>query len=311
MMLRMAFSPFAHPLAGVVTARGDAARGVQVGADGGRAAPPEPRVRSDGRAVVDLEPGIGGELLARVRGVLDVVRLGEGEAPAAEGPGQLGDVGLVVAIVRAQAVELHHLAGVVLVGDVGAGGVVEHGVQPEGHGRILADEHEEVVELRQPLAPEQLQLLEHQGGVVDLVPAGGEEVVPEERQALLEGVGVVLHPPGQQRLRCVEAVPPGVGALHQERVGRGHRRHVHAAGHGRVGADQGLQDHVRGRQRRVEGRGIVGGAGAVDPGVDGRARRQGLEDRRVRGREAEARPPGEVLRIGKGPAGDGGQGGHG
>ena len=66
----------------------------------------------------------------------------------------------------------------------------------------------QVVELSQALVAEQLELLDDQGGDVDLVPAGGKQIVPEQGHGLLEGVGIRLPPPSAKGPEVSQNIGP-------------------------------------------------------------------------------------------------------
>ena len=84
--------------------------------------------------------------------------------PAGERPRGLLDVFFGV-MAAAEREELHHFTGVVLVG---LGLLVDRRVQPDQHGRVLADRGYERAEVAQRLRAEQVVLAEHEARVLDL-----------------------------------------------------------------------------------------------------------------------------------------------
>ena len=117
--------------------------------------------------------------------------------PAGEGAGGLADIGLAV-VADPEREELQEFAGEVLVGPLLA---ADTPVQPDEHGEVGQHVGEESRELAQGVPAEALILPEHQVNASDLVIAGREVVVPEERHLLAEGVRVeddAVEPVGPQ-----------------------------------------------------------------------------------------------------------------
>ncbi len=210
------------------------------GADVALAGDVRPRERVDGRRVGrgadevrpqlrDEELRVGGmrhgephrvmpverAALAEDRLDADVVRLrvvaevGRPDAvpPAVAEAGQrarlLADVELRVSAAGAEAEELHHLAGVVLVRRPAA---VVGAVQPDEHRRVARHVVQQVGERAQRPAAEERVLVQHQPLVADAVVRGREPVVPDERHALDERARRAHHP---VQPPCV-VVAPGV-----------------------------------------------------------------------------------------------------
>ncbi len=126
---------------------------------------------------------------AAEEGLLAVVMLAgielEGEIvvdPAGEGAGGLADVALAI-VAHSHGEELHHLAGEILVR--GAFHVLRR-VEVGEHGRIARDVDEKLAEAAGRTAMEQRELLLHLAIVADLLLAGCEMAVPEQRHLLLQ-----------------------------------------------------------------------------------------------------------------------------
>ena len=130
-------------------------------------------VVDEGPVVADRADGLGG--------------------PAGEGPGELADVPLGVALALAHGEQLHHLAGEVLVG---AALDVEAVVQPDQHRGVLRHGDQQPAEVARGVLSEGLVLPEQQFVVEYLFLAGREVVVPEERHLLFERAGRTDHPVG-------------------------------------------------------------------------------------------------------------------
>ena len=105
------------------------------------------------------------------------------DAPAGEGAGDFLDV-LLGVVADAEGEEFHEFAGVVFVGFAFA---VLFAVEPDEHGGVVADGEEEVAEVSQAEASEEVDLADDVHGVLVFAEAGGEGVVPEECDAFLEG----------------------------------------------------------------------------------------------------------------------------
>ena len=117
----------------------------------------------------------------------------------------------------AEAEQLHHLAGVVLVGRplVGVGAV-----EPQEHRRIVGDVVQQVLEVADRVASQQPVLAQHVAGVADPGVGRREVVVQVQRHPLLALVGRAHHPveppqavvaPGVERVdrRCRRPWAPG------------------------------------------------------------------------------------------------------
>ena len=162
------------------------------------------------------------------------------ERPAGERPRALLDVGLGV-VADPHREQLEDLAAVVLVDRLRVVLVV---VQPVDHGRIAREVEQERAEVREAVLAEHLDVADHRRGVLALGPAGGEDVVPEQRHLLFERALRVDHPPDPApvpRRRVVD-----VGA--QVRVVAG--KDVLVQVRHPLGVDQ-LLDHLFVRPRRV------------------------------------------------------------
>ncbi len=121
-----------------------------------------------------------------------------GERPAGAGARRLPHVGLGV-VADAEGEEFHRLARPVLVRvplDV------RLTVQPDQHGGVFRDGDQEVNEGARAQRAEELVLLQHVRGIVHLIVGGGEVVMPEEGQVLLQRRGARGHqvrPPVRHR----------------------------------------------------------------------------------------------------------------
>ena len=144
-------------------------------------------------------------------------------AEAGERARGLADVALAVA--AAERVELHQLAGVVLVRRLGVR-VGQRQVQK--HGRVARDLAQEVGEGTERVAAQGAVLGQHQRRVL---LAGGEVVVPEERELLLQRARRAHHlvePPDRvvaPRVHGVELL--AVLELRRRDAGQGRRAAVH------------------------------------------------------------------------------------
>ena len=126
--------------------------------------------------------------------------------PPGEGAGRLLDV-LLRVVTHAEREEFHHLAGVVLVG---CALHVAVRVQPHEHRRVLAHVEQKRPELAEGVRAQRLVLGEHQLRGADLRVAGGEVVVPEQRELLAERVAALEHrvqPPHAEGVRVVVVLP--------------------------------------------------------------------------------------------------------
>src|SRR4029077_17622166 len=117
-----------------------------------------------------------------------VFRLVELEAkivvgPAGERSRRLADVVLAV-VAHPHGEEFHDLAAEVLVR--GALYVLPGGEKNQ-HGRVLGHGDQKLAEISSAFLMEQLELDQHFAIVADLVGAGGEMSVPEQRHLLLQG----------------------------------------------------------------------------------------------------------------------------
>ncbi len=132
-----------------------------------------------------------------VRGVFEERAVGNG--PAGEGPRGLLHVALGI-VADPEGEQLHQLAGEILVRVPVA---IGRGVEPDQEGRVPHRGVQEVAERGPGVSAEQVVLPPHGGQVVDLLVAGGEVVVPHEREPLAERVGAEQHAEDPPRLEAV------------------------------------------------------------------------------------------------------------
>ena len=156
------------------------------------------------------------------------VKLAAAHFPTGKTARRLANVALGI-IAFTQAKQLHHLAGVVLVGVRFA---IRRRVEIDEHGGIARHAQHDGLKRTERLAAEELVLPVHEQRVLHLLGPGGEVAVPEQRQLFAQRVGRVhqaVQPPGRQFL----AVAAGQNCFGQPRrvgskvlVGRARQQHV-------------------------------------------------------------------------------------
>jgi hypothetical protein len=79
-------------------------------------------------------------------------------------------------------------------------------VKPDEHRRVGTVAAQQLAEISEGVAAEQLVLIEHEGNALNLVVAGGKVAVPEQRQLLAQRIGAVedaVQPPCLEALRVI------------------------------------------------------------------------------------------------------------
>ena len=161
------------------------------------------------------------------------------DRPAGQRPRDLLDVALGE-LADAEGEELHQLAGEVLVR---LALPVRRGVEPVEKGGIAEHRPQQVAERPAAMAAKRLVLPAHGLDVLDLELAGREVVVPDQSEALGQGIGREEHPVEPPGLEPADVAAAG-GCVAQQIGGRGEfREHaLNAAGavqdpvHRRIGA---------------------------------------------------------------------------
>ena len=118
-----------------------------------------------------------------------VQRYGLGERPAGEGAGGILDVVLAI-VAHAHREQFQQLAAPVLVG---LRAVILAVVQPVVHRRVPGQLLQEGAHVGEAQLPEHVDLPDTAGRVLALVPGGGEDVMPEQGDLLLQGALAVDH----------------------------------------------------------------------------------------------------------------------